>query len=214
MLPNEEFALACLRYYEEQGLIVDETNGEFAHCPLPKGMGDKGYYLLHEHHQQQGLLQSRDVGRACFYNANVKKWLLTANYFPDNFFELWDIYDEFCGEHAKKMREKPSYGDDAWRQKISNGMLLYIEKVGAEAFKMQCQKAQAKHQNPPNHMQKMSKRAAEKRKKRIEVTFPNGRVGVYPSLQLLMKALGFCKVSIYDMCEKGKVHKGCTARYL
>ena len=95
MLPNEVFALACRAYYDEQGLIVDETNGEFAHCPLPKEMGEKGYYLLHEHHQQQGLLQSRDVGRRCFWVGDVKKWLLSCDHWPDNFFELWDIYEEF-----------------------------------------------------------------------------------------------------------------------
>lgn len=94
MLPNEAFALACRAYYEEQGLIVDETNGEFAHCPYPEGMGETGYYLLWEHHQQQGLLQSRDVGKCCFFGPDAKKWLLTANYFPDNYFDLWDIYEE------------------------------------------------------------------------------------------------------------------------
>ncbi len=93
MLPNEVFALACRAYYDEQGFIVDKTNGEFAHCPFPKGMGDKGYYLLWEHHQQQGLLQSWDMDRKCFWGGNVKKWLITCDYWPDNFFDLWDIYD-------------------------------------------------------------------------------------------------------------------------
>ena len=57
MLPNEAFALACRAYYDEVGLIVDERNGEFAHCPYPEGMGETGYYLLHDHHQHQGILQ-------------------------------------------------------------------------------------------------------------------------------------------------------------
>jgi hypothetical protein len=105
MLPNERFALACRAWYEEQGLIVDESNGEFAHCPLPKRYGDKGYYLLHPHHQQQGLLQSKDIGECCFFAGYVKRWLQTCDSFPDNYFELWDIYEEYTKAHAKKAGE-------------------------------------------------------------------------------------------------------------
>ena len=102
MLPNEVFALECRKRYEEQGLIVDKRNGQFAHCPLPRGMGDEGVYLLWGDHQHQGLLQSRDVGRRCFYTYEVKRWLDT---FPEGFFELYEIYDEFnSGEH------NPMYG--------------------------------------------------------------------------------------------------------
>jgi hypothetical protein len=98
MLPNEVFAHECRRRYEEQGLIVDKDNGVFAHCPLPKGMGDKGLYLTHEDHQHQGLLQSKDVGRKCFYIGHAKRWLDT---YPPNYFELYDIYLEYIsGVHS------------------------------------------------------------------------------------------------------------------
>lgn len=103
MLPNEVFALQCRAWYEEQGLIVDKTNGEFAHCPYPEDMGEKGYYLLHEHHQQQGLLQSQDVGEMCFFSGDVKKWLLECDPLPDNYFELWDIYDFFMSERGSSL---------------------------------------------------------------------------------------------------------------
>jgi hypothetical protein len=102
MLLNEEFALSCLRYYEEQGIVVDATNGQFAHCPYPEGMGETGYYLLWEHHQQQGLIQSRDVGKMCFFSGDVKKWLTECDPMPDNYFELWDIYEEFQTKNAKE----------------------------------------------------------------------------------------------------------------
>jgi len=94
MLPNEKFALECRERYAEDGLVVDQSNGEFAHCPLPKGLGETGYYLLHDDHQWQGLLQSRDVGRRCYWIANVKKWLSEVN-FVDGWFDLWDIFEEF-----------------------------------------------------------------------------------------------------------------------
>ena len=98
MLPNEVFALECRKRYEEQGLIVDKDNGEFAHCPYPKGMGDKGLYLTHEDHQHQGLLQSKDVGRRCFWAGDAKRWLDT---YPPHYFELYDIYEEYIsGEHS------------------------------------------------------------------------------------------------------------------
>lgn len=102
MLPNEAFALACRAYYDEMGLIVDERNGEFAHCPYPEGTGETGYYLLHEHHQHQGILQSRDVDRICFFTGHAKRWLLSCDYWPDNYFELWDIYEKYSVEHAKE----------------------------------------------------------------------------------------------------------------
>ncbi len=103
MLPNERFALACRAYYEEQGLIVDETNGEFAHCPYPEGMGETGYYLLWEHHQQQGLLQSKDLGKRCFWVGDAKKWLTTCNPMPEDYFGLWDIYEEFVVGNGNPM---------------------------------------------------------------------------------------------------------------
>ncbi len=106
MLPNEQFALACRAYYEEQGLVVDASNGEFAHCPLPERYGDKGYYLLWEHHQQQGLLQSRDIGECCFFIGDARKWLEELDYFPDNYFELWDIYEEYSRVLARSANEK------------------------------------------------------------------------------------------------------------
>ncbi len=121
MLPNEEFALACREWYAEQGLIVDETNGEFAHCPYPEGMGNTGYYLLHEHHQHQGLLQSRDVGRCCFFIGHAKRWLTKSDYWPNNFFDLWDIYDEFAGETGSKCaRENRGIFDPKHEDKIHN----------------------------------------------------------------------------------------------
>ena len=102
MLSNEVFAIECRKKYEEQGLIVDKTNGQFAHCPYPEGMGDSGYYLLWADHQHQGLLQSRDVGRRCFWVGDAKRWL---DELPEGYFELCDIFQEFVsGKH------NPTYG--------------------------------------------------------------------------------------------------------
>ena len=139
MLPNEIFALACRAYYEEQGLIVDKRNGEFAHCPYPRGMGDTGYYLLWEHHQQQGLLQSRDVGRCCFLIGSAKKWLTTCNYWPDNYFELWDIYEEFTNSHLKEASAK------AHKEKDDQGRSLLTLKLLANVHNEKTEDGKSKH---------------------------------------------------------------------
>jgi hypothetical protein len=106
MLSNEVFALQCRAKYEAQGLVVDATNGEFAHCPLPKGMGDKGYYLLWEDHQHQGLLQSKDLDKCCFFIGDAKKWLREHDDFSEDFSELWDIYWEYSGGAAHAAKDK------------------------------------------------------------------------------------------------------------
>ena len=133
MLPNERFALACRAYYDEIGLIVDKRNGQFAHCPYPEGMGDTGYYLLWEHHQHQGLLQSRDVGRICFWVGDVKKWLQECDPIPDDYFGLWGIYEEYVGEHNKKLHgEKDENGKSIFAVKT---FAATLEKYPDHQFK-------------------------------------------------------------------------------
>ena len=92
MLPNEVFALECIARYAREGLVVDSSNGQFAHSPYPNGMGDGGYYLTFEDHQKQGLLQSVDVGRQCYFTGDVCQYLNTK---PPGHEELRVIYDEF-----------------------------------------------------------------------------------------------------------------------
>ena len=105
MLPNEVFALACRAWYEEQGLIVDKRNGEFAHSPLTRKECDTGYYLLHGHHQHHGLIQSKDLDKCCFFSGDTLRWLRKCDYFPENFFELWDIYDKYIRVNGKRSFE-------------------------------------------------------------------------------------------------------------
>jgi len=148
MLPNEEFALACREWYAEQGLVVDETNGEFAHCPYPEGMGDTGYYLLHGHHQHQGLLQSRDVGRCCFFVGFAKRWLLSCEYWPDNYFDLWDIYETYAkkqsAENGRKACERRNKEDpEYWNRTLG----VYLKNNPDHARQVA---ARLKERNP-NH---------------------------------------------------------------
>jgi len=206
MLPNEEFALACLRYYEEQGLIVDETNGEFAHCPLPKGMGETGYYLLWEHHQQQGLLQSRDVDRKCFFNTDVKEWLLKADYFPDNFFELWDIYEHYTREHVKNSLRSP----DA---------LVKRDRAMANFSKEQIERRNLAIKQAYQRMTPEERKWARRhQQKQVEITFPTGRVGLYYSRTFAAQCLGIHSYTLKRWIDKKTTpqgeHLGIVARYV
>jgi hypothetical protein len=99
LFDNELFAIECVAKYAIEGRVVDSSNGQFAHCPepRPKGQkhrlpGDRGYWLTFNDHQHQGLLQSVDVGRKCYFTPDVLKYLDT---WPSGFFELYDIYDKF-----------------------------------------------------------------------------------------------------------------------
>ena len=143
MLPNEVFALACRAYYDEIGLIVDKTNGEFAHCPYPAGMGETGYYLLHEHHQHQGILQSKDVGRLCFWVGDAKKWLLNCDPFPEDYFVLWDIYEEFVKKHSLANGQSSA---KKWHEaKDENGKSLHALKMLDKLHREKDEKGRSVH---------------------------------------------------------------------
>jgi len=114
MLLNEVFALERRNYYDSIGLVVDSINGEFAHSPLTRDECDTGYYLLHDDHQHQGLLQSKDLDKCCFFPGDVKSWLDRCEFF-EGWFELYDIYDKYVSEPGKRganstNREKDKLG--------------------------------------------------------------------------------------------------------
>jgi hypothetical protein len=68
---------------------------EKAHFPLPEGMGDEKILLHHFDHQIQGIFQSEEVGRRCFFPGDAKKVLNAPGYFPPGWFEAWDLFDKW-----------------------------------------------------------------------------------------------------------------------
>ena len=113
-------------------MTVNETNGQFAHCPQPERYGETGYYLLWGHHQHQGLLQSKDVGECCFFTPDARKWLSECGYWPDNYLDLWDIYEKYSSELSRKNAEKTHL------EKDENGRSVQAVKAGTASF---CKKA-------------------------------------------------------------------------
>ena len=108
MLSNEVFALQCLARYAKEGLVVDSSNGQFAHCPYPKGMGDDGHYLTFFDHQHQGLLQSVDVGRRCYWIPDVKLYLDTEPLGQGELRVIYDRFNKMTKEHKRKIGEANS----------------------------------------------------------------------------------------------------------
>jgi hypothetical protein len=177
MLPNEKFALECRDRYAEDGLVVDESNGEFAHCPLPKSMGDSGYYLLHDDHQWQGLLQSRDVGKKCYWTGDVKRWLLSTH-FVEGYFELWDIYDEYNrGEHSCLGVTR----SEETRRKISESLKGRKGPTRSEEFKRRISESRRGKRHSEETIRNMTgRRHTEERKRKISEAKKgrqNGRLG-------------------------------------
>jgi len=90
---QHDYVKECLEFYEEAGFIPG-ARWEDAHYPAPNGKGETTIPMLHEHHQVQGLLQSREYDQCCFYSGHTKRFL-TEGPFVSGWFELWDIYDKY-----------------------------------------------------------------------------------------------------------------------
>ena len=135
LFDNELFAIECMAKYAMEGLNVNYRgihNGrrdQFAHCPTPSSMGDWGYYLTFNDHQHQGLLQSKDMGRRCFWVGHTKGWL---NTYPPNYFELYDIFDEYVkGAHSGNLGIPRRLGIPHSEEFKKRRSLAMMGKVGA-----------------------------------------------------------------------------------
>jgi hypothetical protein len=96
---QHDFVEGCLAFYEEERL-TPEKGWDKAHYPAPKDLGESTVWMTHNHHQHQGLLQSREYGQCCFHNGDVYRFLTEGPFVP-GWFELWDIYDEYKGFNGK-----------------------------------------------------------------------------------------------------------------
>ena len=82
--------------------MTPEEGWEEAHYPAPNGVGTSTIWLTHEHHQIQGLLQSEEYGRCCFFIGDAKKFL-SCGPFVTGWFKLWGLYDNWAGDSLKKL---------------------------------------------------------------------------------------------------------------
>jgi len=105
---QHEFVVRCLERYECLGIILGDPNeGKWnkAHYPAPNPEGDTTIPMLFDDHQQQGLYQSEEWGRCCFFSSDTKRFLTHGPFVP-NWFDLWDLYDKWVGDNARKHNKK------------------------------------------------------------------------------------------------------------
>ena len=102
---QHDYVRGCLTFYEEEGL-TPEKGWDEAHYPDPDGQGGETIWLRHGDHQAQGLWQSKEYDRLCFFPGDALRFLTSGPFVP-GWFELWDIYDEYKGENGRKsVKEK------------------------------------------------------------------------------------------------------------
>ena len=130
MITQKDYVEGCLAYYEEQGITPGDPNDgdwEECHYPEPKGVGEKVVYLLHENHQPQGLLQSEEYDRPCFYNGDVARFLTHGPFVP-GWFELYDLYDKWSGYYGTASCKNRHSVKDETGSSLCNS-LLHQEKT-------------------------------------------------------------------------------------
>ncbi len=134
-MDQHTFVSECLSKYTMLGLTPgnpDDGVWNVAHYPAPDPEGTETVQLLFNDHQQQGLYQSEEWGRCCFWSGDTRKFL-THGPFVSNWFELWDIYDKWVGDRNKKLHEL--YPDMARRNGIANNEILNSHPNTIEARK-------------------------------------------------------------------------------
>jgi hypothetical protein len=242
MLTSHQFTLDCLQSYAESGDFVDKTNGVFAHSPVPKcENGTEGFYLTFEDHQHQGLLQSLDYGRCCFFSPDVRKWLNFPDVWPTNFFGLWDIHDEIV-KQSNKERSTNYYLNQTIEQKENRskaikqglgkrsteeehhrmrGCRQYTDNLSKEE-----KSAKAKRMRDAFNARatvedkiRIAEKARQDNNKPIEVYFPNGLIGVYSSAKTAALFTGLAGTTLRNWAVNGRFgkygkNKGYGARYL
>ena len=131
----------CQRFYFVNGLQPgnpDDGAWEDAHYPLPQPEGTETRPLLHSHHLVQGIWQSEEVGRRCFFSGDAKEFL-TNGPFVDDWFELWDIYDKWMKIHNENLHSKK---DELGRSLLGleNAKRLHADKdeLGRSLHALRC----------------------------------------------------------------------------
>ena len=104
---QHEFVARCYTTYAKLGLEPgnpDDGCWQDAHYPAPCPEGTSIIPLLYNDHQIQGLLQSEEYERCCFWVGDAKRFLLNCP-FVEDWFELWDLYERWKGNGMGKMNK-------------------------------------------------------------------------------------------------------------
>jgi hypothetical protein len=114
---QHEFVARCQAAYAKLGLEPgnpDDGEWQDAHYPAPDPEGDTTIPLLFADHQIQGILQSEEYGRCCFWSGDTKTFL-DSGPFVEGWFELWDVYEKWQDTAVEKLHTHPDASE--WRSR-------------------------------------------------------------------------------------------------
>ena len=156
---GQEFVEWAVRQHQ----FVDETF-EDAHHPLPRDMGDATIKLHPLDHAIQGIFQSEDVGRKCFWVPDTLKALNAPNYFPLGWFDAWDLFDKWKKTGGWMDRTTEDRQEVARKQGLKNaesGHLTRISRLYSHNEKQkQHMKKLTRHNVESGHVGRIGKIAA------------------------------------------------------
>ena len=196
-----QFVEERLAFYDEQGL-TPEPGGEWqeAHYPDPKGVGDRTVWMTFNDHQQQGLYQSEEHGRCCFYNYDTLRFLTHGPFVP-GWFDLWDLYDKWKGENGRKTG---SGNSDAMNAHPNTKKVQECELLNAHPNTRMVRASNAKamnsHISTQENRKNTGRMAAEKTSKSVQCVETKS---VYPSTCEAARQTGIRQSNISQSCYRG-----------
>lgn len=124
MITQKEFVRQAYDRYYALGLEPgnkDHGSWEKAHYPLPQPEGNRWIWLLRDDHLLQGVLQSEEFGRCCFFSGHVKPFL--KNHWCDDWFEISALYEKWQAIQASEAGKigGPKGGRNQSREDKSKG---------------------------------------------------------------------------------------------
>jgi hypothetical protein len=191
---QHEWVQRCVEYYKQND-FTPEPGREWqrAHYPAPKGVGEGTIWLMHDHHQVQGILQSEEYGRMCFYPYDAKKSLTEGPFVP-GWFELWELYKKWKGENTSEIGrrtvKKLNAHPNTLQNQRENG-----RKTGPETVKV-CNS----HPNTKKAREENNKKTAREKSKSIICVEAGVR---YPSAMEASRQTGVYQGNISRACRKG-----------
>jgi hypothetical protein len=190
---QHEWVQQCTSFYQNHGLTPgnpEDGDWEECHYPSPKKMGDKTILMLHDHHQVQGLLQSEEYNKMCFFSGDVKSFLIKGP-FVENWFELWDLYEKHLAIHSSK-----------------NSVKLNSHPNTINSRREHAQTRAQKMLSHPNTLESQ-RLNAKKRGEELSVAVICSNTGtIYPSVAEASRCTGVSKSNIVKCCRQKRKSAG------
>lgn len=102
-ITQDAYVAGVLEFYRWHDIIPGDPNeGQWddAHYPAPRAIGDDTIPLLRDHRIVQGLLQSEEYQRCCFWAGDAKPWLEQNKAHPLHEY-LSSLYTKWASAHKR-----------------------------------------------------------------------------------------------------------------